>query len=71
MFDNFPLWPERASTAAANVDALFIFLLILSGLMTGLIFTAVCLALSLFAYIRSRGQRFLTRVVFLRANPDQ
>jgi cytochrome c oxidase subunit 2 len=41
MFDNFPLWPERASTAAANVDALFIFLLIVSGMMTALIFTAV------------------------------
>jgi two-component system LytT family sensor kinase len=36
----------------------------------GLIFTAACLALSIFAYLRSRGQRFLTRVVFLRANPD-
>src|SRR5450432_739902 len=41
MFDNFPLWPDRASTAAGNVDALFIFLLIVSGLMTLLIFTAV------------------------------
>jgi cytochrome c oxidase subunit 2 len=41
MFDNFPLWPDRASTAAANVDALFIFLLIVSGMMTALIFTAV------------------------------
>lgn len=41
MFDNFPLWPERASTAAGNVDALFIFLLIVSGLMTLLIFAAV------------------------------
>ena len=41
MFDNFPLWPERASAAAANVDALFIFLLIVSGLMTALIFTTV------------------------------
>jgi cytochrome c oxidase subunit II len=38
MFDNFPLWPERASTIASNVDALFIFLLIVSGLMTLLIF---------------------------------
>ncbi len=37
----------------------------------GLIFTGVCLALSLFAYIRSRGQRFLTRVVFLRAHSEQ
>jgi len=41
MFNNFPLWPERASTVAGNVDALFIFLLIVSGLMTLLIF--VCL----------------------------
>ena len=41
MFDNFPLWPERASTAAGNVDALFIFLLIVSGLMSLLIFSAL------------------------------
>jgi cytochrome c oxidase subunit 2 len=41
MFDNFPLWPSRASTAAGNVDALFIFLIIVSGMMTMLIFTAV------------------------------
>jgi len=41
MLDNFPLWPERASTLAGGVDALFIFLLIVSGLMTLLIFTAV------------------------------
>src|SRR6202050_2861037 len=40
MVDNFPLWPDRASTAAGNVDALFIFLLIVSGLMTLLIFSA-------------------------------
>jgi hypothetical protein len=37
----------------------------------GLIFAGACLALSIFAYLRSRGQRFLTRVVFLRANPDR
>jgi two-component system LytT family sensor kinase len=37
----------------------------------GLIFTITCLALSLFAYIRSRGQRFLTRVVFLRAHSEE
>jgi cytochrome c oxidase subunit II len=41
MFDNFPLWPQRASTMAGNVDALYIFLIIVSGLMTLLIFTAV------------------------------
>ena len=37
----------------------------------GLIFAGACLALSIFAYLRSRGQRFLTRVVFLRANSDR
>jgi len=36
----------------------------------GLIFTGACLALSIFAYLRSRSQRFLTRVVFLRANAE-
>ena len=41
MFDNFPLWPDQASTTAGNVDALYIFLLIVSGLMTLLIFIAV------------------------------
>src|SRR5215472_15571783 len=41
MFDNFPLWPARASSTAGNVDALFIFLLIVSGMMTLLIFTAL------------------------------
>jgi cytochrome c oxidase subunit II len=41
MFDNFPLWPDRASTAAGNVDALFIFLVIVSGLMSLLIFIAI------------------------------
>jgi len=34
MFSNFPLWPERASTMAGNVDALFIFLLIMTGMVT-------------------------------------
>ena len=55
MFDNFPLWPDRASTAAANVDALFIFLIIVSGLMTGLIFTAVLYFAA--RYRRQRGVR--------------
>src|SRR5437660_9459521 len=41
MFDNFPLWPQRASSMAGNVDALFIFLLIVSGLMTLLIFSCM------------------------------
>ena len=38
MLSNFPLWPARASTMASRVDALFIFLLIVCGLMTLLVF---------------------------------
>src|SRR6267154_1118250 len=41
MLNNFPLWPQQASTMARNVDALYIFLLIVTGMMTLLIF--VCL----------------------------
>jgi cytochrome c oxidase subunit 2 len=41
MFNNFPLWPERASTVAGNVDALFIFLILVSGMMTLLVFSCV------------------------------
>ena len=41
MLNNFPLWPEQASTIARHVDALYIFLLIVTGMMTLLIF--VCL----------------------------
>ena len=41
MFDNFPLWPTQASSNAGNVDALFIFLIIVSGMMTLLVFGAV------------------------------
>jgi cytochrome c oxidase subunit II len=55
MFDNFPLWPQRASTMAGNVDALYIFLLIVSGLMTLLIFTAVIYFAA--RYRRHRGVR--------------
>jgi cytochrome c oxidase subunit II len=55
MFQNMPLWPVRASTTASNVDALYIFLLVVSGLMTVLIFTMVVY----FAvrYRRRAGQR--------------
>src|ERR1700733_11768882 len=41
MLSNFPLWPEQASTTARHVDALYIFLLIVTGMMTLLIF--ICL----------------------------
>jgi hypothetical protein len=37
----------------------------------GLIFVGACLMLSLFVYLRSRVQRWLTRVVFLRANTEK
>ncbi len=37
----------------------------------GLIFVGACLLLSLFVYVRGRVQRWLTRVVFLRANTDK
>ena len=41
-----------------------------SPIYAGLIFTGACLALSLFGYLRGRVQRFLTRAVFLRSNPE-
>jgi len=55
MFGHFPLWPENASTNAGNVDALYIFLLMVSGIMTVLIFTV----LTAFAvrYRKRKGQR--------------
>src|SRR6266481_5588266 len=41
MYDTFPLWPARASTTAGSVDALFIFLVILSAMASVAIFTAI------------------------------
>jgi cytochrome c oxidase subunit 2 len=41
MFDNFPLWPARASTTAGNVDALYIFLVVLSSFMSVAIFLMI------------------------------
>ena len=41
MFENMPLWPARASTMANNVDALYVFLLVVSALMSLAIFTMV------------------------------
>jgi len=53
MYDTFPLWPARASTTAGSVDALFIFLVILSAMASVAIFAAIVL----FAvrYRRRRG----------------
>ena len=55
MFGHLPLWPENASTNAGNVDALYIFLVLVSGIMTLLIFTV----LTVFAvrFRKRRGQR--------------
>ena len=50
MLNDFPLWPERASALAGNVDALYIFLLIVSGLMTALIFVAILYFASRYRY---------------------
>ena len=41
MFDNVPLWPARASTTAGNVDALYIFLVVLSTFMSVAIFLMI------------------------------
>src|ERR1700677_4213941 len=41
MLNNFPLWPEQASTMAAHVDALYIFLLIVTGMMSLLVFACL------------------------------
>ena len=41
MFDNFPLWPERASSMAGQVDAIYIFLLVVCGMVALLVFTCL------------------------------
>ena len=53
MFDTFPLWPARASTTAGSVDALFIFLVALSALMSVAIFTMI--VVFAIRYRRRRG----------------
>jgi cytochrome c oxidase subunit 2 len=53
MFDNFPLWPVRAAAGAGNVDALYIFLLALSGFMCLAIFTMILVFAT--KYRRQRG----------------
>jgi cytochrome c oxidase subunit 2 len=41
MYETFPLWPAKASTMAGNVDALFVFLVLLSTLVSVAIFTMI------------------------------
>jgi cytochrome c oxidase subunit II len=53
MFDNFPLWPVPASTGAGNVDALYIFLVLLSSFVCAAIF-AIILVFAV-RYRRRRG----------------
>jgi len=43
MFDNLPLWPARASSGAGNVDALYIFLVLVAGFMCVAIFSLIVL----------------------------
>ena len=53
MFDNFPLWPARASTTAGSVDTLFIFLVILSAMVSVAIFAVI--VVFAIRYRRRRG----------------
>jgi len=41
MFQNVPLWPDSASTTSGWVDALYIFLVLVSATMSALIFAAI------------------------------
>lgn len=41
MLNNFPLWPVQASTMAQHVDALYIFLLIVTGMVAALVFVCI------------------------------
>jgi cytochrome c oxidase subunit 2 len=41
MFDNLPLWPERASSMAGQVDAIYTFLLVVCGMVALLVFTCL------------------------------
>jgi cytochrome c oxidase subunit 2 len=43
MFESFPLWPQRASSIAGQVDALYVFLVLISAFMTLAIFTMILL----------------------------
>jgi cytochrome c oxidase subunit 2 len=43
MFSNFPLWPARASSFANNVDALYIFLIVVTGFFTLVVFALVAI----------------------------
>ncbi len=50
MLNNFPLWPVQASTLAHRVDALYIFLLVIGGLMALLVCTLLIVFAARFRY---------------------
>src|SRR5256885_14342215 len=54
MFDNLPLWPTAASSHARYEDWLFIFLTVVSGVMTVLIFAVI--AVFAMKYRRRHGR---------------
>jgi cytochrome c oxidase subunit 2 len=54
MFDNLPLWPARASSGAGNVDALYIFLILLASFVSLAIFSMI--VLFALRYRRQRGR---------------
>jgi cytochrome c oxidase subunit 2 len=55
MFDNFPLWPQKASSLAGNVDALYVFLVMISALMCALIYTLILIFAA--RYRRRAGEK--------------
>jgi cytochrome c oxidase subunit 2 len=50
MLNNFPLWPVQASAMAGHVDALYIFLLIVTGMMALLVFACIIFFAARFRY---------------------
>jgi cytochrome c oxidase subunit 2 len=50
----FPLWPDQASTMAGQVDALYIYLLLVAGVMSALIFVAVLVLAIKYRRVRVR-----------------
>jgi cytochrome c oxidase subunit II len=55
MFQNLPFWPPAASAQAANIDALYLFLVALSMFMTAAIFLAIFIFA--FKYRRRPGHK--------------
>src|ERR1700675_513874 len=60
-----PLWPDQASTMAGQVDALFIYLLLVSGIMTALIFIAVTVLSIKYRRVRVREAQQIEGSIFL------